>query len=314
MGDKDIATKKYIQNNNIFADAFNYLLYNGEQIIKPEQLQELDTTQIGIPHNSELDDAFQRYRDVKKGMVSMTDNQALYLILGVEGQSWVDYTMVIRDMLYDATEYAKQVDEIKKAHRKNKDYKGRNQNDFLSGFYKEDRLVPVVTLVIYFSSEPWDGPKSLHDMFTVQDEGILSHVNNYKLEIIEPGKMAPEDLEKFHTNLKEVLGYVKYANNKEQLENYISQDQEFQKLDRDAVNVINSCTGSNITLEKGAVKVDTCQAIKDIREEGVLQGKSDGLIETCKDFGVSREKTKERLMEKCHLSEEKAEEYLKKFW
>jgi carbamoylphosphate synthase small subunit len=122
--------------------------------------------------------------------------------------------------------------------------------------------------------------------------------------------MAPEDLEKFHTNLKEVLGYVKYANNKEQLENYISQDQEFQKLDRDAVNVINSCTGSNITLEKGAVKVDTCQAIKDIREEGMVSG----VIVSCKDFDFSREKTKQKLMEKCHLSEEKAEEYLKKFW
>ena len=46
MSDMDARTKQYISRPYIFADAFNYLLYNGEQIIKPEALKPVDTTEI----------------------------------------------------------------------------------------------------------------------------------------------------------------------------------------------------------------------------------------------------------------------------
>lgn len=36
MGVKDTITKEYMQNAGVFADAFNFLMYNGEQVIKPE--------------------------------------------------------------------------------------------------------------------------------------------------------------------------------------------------------------------------------------------------------------------------------------
>ena len=39
MGKFDILCKKYMSNNEVFADAFNYLLYNGKQKIKPEDLK-----------------------------------------------------------------------------------------------------------------------------------------------------------------------------------------------------------------------------------------------------------------------------------
>ena len=46
MGSKDIVTKEYMQDSEIFADACNYLLYDGEQRIKPEQLKPVDTTAV----------------------------------------------------------------------------------------------------------------------------------------------------------------------------------------------------------------------------------------------------------------------------
>ncbi|MEE1243638.1 MAG: transposase, partial [Frisingicoccus sp.] len=33
MGKTDTITKDYMADNHIFADAFNYLIYNGEQVI-----------------------------------------------------------------------------------------------------------------------------------------------------------------------------------------------------------------------------------------------------------------------------------------
>ena len=45
MSIQDTATKQYVSEVEVFADAFNYLIYDGEQVIKPEQLTDMDTTQ-----------------------------------------------------------------------------------------------------------------------------------------------------------------------------------------------------------------------------------------------------------------------------
>ena len=40
MGKQDLLAKKYMSDNEKFADVFNYYLYNGKQVIKPENLHE----------------------------------------------------------------------------------------------------------------------------------------------------------------------------------------------------------------------------------------------------------------------------------
>lgn len=44
MSKKDTVTKAFMRENTVFADAFNYLIFNGKKVIQPERLQELDTT------------------------------------------------------------------------------------------------------------------------------------------------------------------------------------------------------------------------------------------------------------------------------
>ncbi|WP_155843229.1 hypothetical protein [Butyrivibrio sp. NC2002] len=48
MGKKDILTKEYLSQNDVFADAFNYYLYNGVKVIKPDELTEQDSTEVLI--------------------------------------------------------------------------------------------------------------------------------------------------------------------------------------------------------------------------------------------------------------------------
>ena len=36
MADKDTVTKEYMQDSATFADAFNFLLYDGRQVIRPK--------------------------------------------------------------------------------------------------------------------------------------------------------------------------------------------------------------------------------------------------------------------------------------
>ena len=51
--DKDSLTKAYMERPDVFADAFNFLLYDGEQVIKPEELREMDTTAVALPFGSD---------------------------------------------------------------------------------------------------------------------------------------------------------------------------------------------------------------------------------------------------------------------
>lgn len=53
MGLADTVTKAYMKENAVFADAFNYLIYGGTAIVNPEQLQELDTTEIALPFGAQ---------------------------------------------------------------------------------------------------------------------------------------------------------------------------------------------------------------------------------------------------------------------
>lgn len=52
MGLADTVTKAYMKDNFVFADAFNYLIYGGESVVDPKQLQELDTAEIALPFGS----------------------------------------------------------------------------------------------------------------------------------------------------------------------------------------------------------------------------------------------------------------------
>ena len=51
--------------------------------------------------------------------------------------------------IYNGKYNGKQVEEIARKHLKQEDHKGHSGDEYLSGFYKEDKIVPVITLVIF---------------------------------------------------------------------------------------------------------------------------------------------------------------------
>lgn len=53
MGTADMVTKEYMRENAVFADAFNYLIYNGKKVIDPAKLKEIDPTEIALPFGDE---------------------------------------------------------------------------------------------------------------------------------------------------------------------------------------------------------------------------------------------------------------------
>ena len=250
MGKTDIVTKNYMRGSDIFADAFNFLIYNGEARIQSQSLQERDATELAVLFSNDSvkneTEVQQKYRDVLKRAVIMQNKEATYLLLGIENQTDIHYAMPIRNMIYDSLQYGKQVMEIAAEHRKKKDRNG-TQAEYLSGFYRDDRLVPVITLVIHFGAEEWDGPMCLKDMITVHDKKLLEYIQDYKIYLIDPAKLTEEDLRKFATSLREVLGYIKYSRDKTKLRNYIVHNPRM-KLEKEAAQVIKTITKTPIKI------------------------------------------------------------------
>lgn len=273
MGVKDTVTAKYMQQNEIFADAFNYFIYNGEQVISPDSLEELDTREIEVPYGGTdgAEQPVQKTRDVIKSVIAMMDKKTAYLLLAIEAQSNIHYAMPVKNMVYDALQYAKQVEKAVSSHKRSDDYKGVGSDEYLSGFMKSDWLLPVVTLVVYFDSKTWDGPLSIHEMFENQDARVLALVSDYKINLIAPSAIEDNDFGKFQTTLKEVLSFIKYANNKKKLENVLEENQAFHHLGREEVDVLNACVGAKITMKKDEEAIDVCLAIQQMKEEAATK-------------------------------------------
>lgn len=297
MSRKDTVTKDYMKDTKVFADAFNLLIYGGRQVIDPDKLHEMDTTALSLPYGTEgAAVPVQRYRDELKYLTAMEDETAAYLILGIENQSGIHYAMPVKDMLYDSLQYADQVNQAAKSYRSARKKKKEDteelgkerteeggkpeiqvsSEEFLSGLRKGDKLLPVITLVVHFGAEEWDGPVSLHQMLAVQDERILAFVPDYRINLLSPASMSDGEIKKLRTSLREVMLYVKYSNDKEKLVSLIQTDDRFQTVERKAAEVMSTVTGSELKIRKEEESVNMCEAIKGIREEGRQEGRREG--------------------------------------
>lgn len=280
MSKKDTVTKAFMRENTVFADAFNYLIFNGKKVIQPERLQELDTTelvQLIAKGKNNKNESVQKYRDILKAAVIMEDENADYLLLGIENQTEIHYA--VRNMIYDALQYGNQVAAI--AAQNVKEKKAPTRAEFLSGFYKADKLRPVITLVLHFGADPWDGATSLHEMMDFPLEEMRTFIQDYKIHLIDPAALEPDELEKFSTSLREVLGCIKYSKDKEKLSSFIRNNTRMM-LEINAARVIQTITNITLDLSEEVEEVDMCKAIDDMmqdsREEGKAEGRTEGIL------------------------------------
>ena len=300
MAAKDIVTKDYIKDTEVFADAFNYLIFGGNPVIDPLKLHEMDTTEIGMPYGEgKTRVTVQKFRDGLKYLTAMEDGNAAYLLLGIENQSEIHYAMAVKNMVYDALQYAAQVEKAAKSHRDAAKKKKqeiteavRNEKsdirieagEYLSGFYKGDRLLPVVTLVLLFNPEPWDAPMSIYEMFSVKDPRILSFVPDYRINLIAPAQIKEDDMGKFRSSLREVLLYIKYSKDREQLNRLLENNPRFRNLDTEAAIVIDTITNSELEFDRKGKRVDMCQAVADMRKKERQEGRQEADRRTARNM------------------------------
>lgn len=276
MGMADAVTKQYMKENTVFADAFNFLLYNGENVILPQTLRELDTAEVVIPFT--VDDkgkkqaqAVQKYRDILKMTTVMTDDKAAYVLFGVETQTDIHYAMPVRNVIYDALQYGRQVTEISKRNRKN------------SG-----------------------------QTMAVTDKGLLQHIPDYRIKLIDPAGIDSDEMDKFHTSLREVLSYIKYSKDADKLAEYMNHNQRMEHLEVGAAQVIKEVTNTKFQIPKGMEEVNMCEAIEVLMKRRETEGITQGKLSLLKELVDDGTLTMEAAAGKVNMSVEEFKEYTKK--
>lgn len=176
----DIVVKNYWRNNEQFADFFNAVLFDGEQVIKPDELEDIDTEESSVLEHKEYAESIGASRDNVKIRKKSTRYDVEFVILGMEGQEHIHYAMPMRVMGYDYGTYKKQYDDNVSKYRHTK---GLSDDEFISKMKKTDKFIPVITIVVYYGEKAWEGAISLHGMLNIPEE-MKPFVNDYKIHLV----------------------------------------------------------------------------------------------------------------------------------
>jgi hypothetical protein len=175
LGNKDIVTNTFVNNNDVFADIVNYAVYGGETVVKPEDLMDMDSVvklfvedtgiSMGVESaRSAKQQGVEVIRDVKKGYVFKSTEQAYYAIIAVENQSELHYAMPVRNMLGDALDYSNQVKRIAhENHTKYSDAEKRithDNHENLSGTDNHEKYSDAEKRVIHEKHDELSGTEN----------------------------------------------------------------------------------------------------------------------------------------------------------
>ena len=178
MAEKDITEKLLEEQNDVFADIINTLVFDGKKVIC-----ETDLESVSVLSAYKMSDKLRsQERDVLKAWRQGCIRIAM---CGLENQSTVDYDIPLRVISYDGAAYRAQL-------------KDGNEGKV---------RYPVITLVLYFGAGKWKGPKNLLGRLKVPKE-LEGLVSDYRINVFEIGELSQEKIDQFTSDFQIVADYV----------------------------------------------------------------------------------------------------------
>ena len=245
MAEKDITEKILEAYNDVFADIVNVLLFDGQQIIHPEELEDQ------APRSAYKADGKLREmeRDVAK---RWTRSNIRIACVGLENQTEPDGDMPLRVFSYDGAEYRSQL---------TKENIGKPR-------------YPVVTLVLYFGyKKHWDKPLTLREAANVP-ELFRPFVPDMKINLFEIAWLNREQVRKFRSDFRIVADYFVQ---KQENGDY---EPSREKIDhvQETLQLLSAMTGDHRfedafedSAGKGEIR-NMCEALDKIEARGEARG------------------------------------------
>ena len=261
MGQKDITEKTLADYNDVFADIVNVLLFQGKQIVSPDNLENAkDKSQYKAEHA-----IHEEERDVSK---IMKHHHIKIAMLGFEHQTKEDADEPIRIIGYDGVSYRSQL------------------------LHNQKERFPVVTLVLYFGTKHWNKGTSLYDVLPITEEW-KPYVNDYRINLFEIAFLSPEQVNLFQSDFRIVADYfVQLRTNRDykpsnivirhvdavlKLMSVLTEDDRFEQAAQNTGKDRNE--RRDTTMCEVLDKIEA-HGIATGREEGISVGREEGARET----------------------------------
>ena len=290
MGQTDITEKILEDYNDVFADIINGLIFNGEQRILPESLE---NTQVHSQYKAEDGKVHELERDVAK---YWKDKKVELAICGIENQSSVEKNMPFRIIGYDGASYRSQLLE------------------------KRKEILPVMTIVLYFgTNRHWYGKKNIKGLMKIPEE-LNDYINDYEMKVFEIAWLTEAEIDRFHSDFKIVANFfvqkrknknyspddpteIRHVDEVLKLLQVMTGDERYQMIFNRKKGVHSMCDVAE-RLEKMGIEKGLKQGIGEGIKQGIEQG-----IELGKTAGIHAEKVRvyKRLIKK-GFSEKEARE------
>ena len=247
MGQKDIAEKILEAYNDVFSDIVNVLLFNGDQILKENELEDQ------APRSAYKADG--KYREIERDVAKRWKNKNIRLAcIGLENQTEPDADMPLRIMGYDGAEYRAQLN---------------NEN--------QRERYPVITLVLYYGYDKhWDKPLSLLERLDVPEK-FRPYVNDYKVNLFEIAYLSREQAKLFKSDFRVVADYFVQM---QTTGTYIGSPEALVHV-QETLSLMSIMTGdhrfeavlSDDDGSKGVVSKTMCDVLDRIEEKGRMEGR-----------------------------------------
>ena len=326
MGKADVNVNIWLSEKNRFANLFNGVIYGGENVILAEDLEEVNpVSSVNVKNRVGKTKSMKKYRDI----IMRWKNQATLVLLANEAQDKIHYAMPHKVMLYDGMDYETQIrnnwerftEGRRQAKKTGQPLEHLTAGEYLSRFRRTDRLTPIISLVFYYGSEPWDGPVDLYDMFrlegTEKEKAILEkYLPNYRINLVDAERL--EEIERFSEDLQVILTMLRYRDSKEELTDYINENKKFfQNVDYETSQAMKAFLNMKQIPGEAEHKeemIDMCKAIQEMYDDGVKDGIQKGKIELLKEQiqrKLKKEKTPTQIAEELEESVEVIEKIIK---
>lgn len=306
MGKEDIGLKSYLEDARRYADLWNGGVFRGRQMLKPARLRIINP----VLSSADGETALEKSSD----LVMMQDKSGQqFAIWAVENQKTVDYGMPLRIMMKEALEYNRQLKSIIRTNvRKDKLYREGKGNrifvdagEYLYKVRKQDKLHPIVTLVVYYGEEKWQGAASLHEMMDFDRADpemaleIQKLVPEYPLHILDLSCF--QHFEYFKTELEPFFSLYQKKNRKKEFVEYLRNREVSQKMDEESWDIlcelINSRELKQLTqqMKKGKDREEEMSCAFDefmyeereeAKREGKKAGKAESIIDLLEEHGT----------------------------
>lgn len=303
----DTVLKNYWNNNEKFADLFNAVLFGGRQVIRPEELENVDTEESHVLEHRKYAESIQASRDNIKIRKRSGVHGVELAMLAAEHQEYIHYAMPMRVMGYDYAAYKKQYDSNAAKYSTKK---GLDDHEFLSKMRRTDKFIPVITIVVYYGEKEWDGALTLHEMLGI-DREFSQYVNDYRMLLVEAGRdrlpfYNADNIDLFHL----LAIFQDDGISKSEAKRKAIEYSEEHHTSRSVVMAVAGAVNAGIdydALEKGEKPMYTL--FEELAKESETRGRAMGIVEFGCEVRLSEQDILEQLQKKLKITLPKAREY-----